>query len=177
MFVRYLLIGLYIGGATVIGFIWWFIIYADGPQVTYGQLSHFHSCGQDTPNGRLYFPDKNFDCSIFEANAPSTVSLSILVTIEMFNTFNALSENQSLLVNPPWANIWVVLAVMLSMALHCMILYVPFFRSIFSTAASNTDEWIAVMIISFPVIILDEVLKLISRQITARSREKKKKTE
>ena len=62
-------------------------------------------------------------------------------------------------------NIWVVLAVMLSMALHCMILYVPFFRSIFSTAASNTDEWIAVLLISFPVIVLDEVLKMISRQI------------
>merc|ERR1719361_2223628 len=177
MFVRYLLIGLYIGVATVLGFVWWFLWYSDGPQVTWGQLSHFHSCGMDTANGKLYFPDSNFDCSIFEDNRPSTVSLSILVTIEMFNTFNALSENQSLFVNPPWANIWVVLAVALSMALHCMILYVPFFRSIFSTADSNFDEWMAVLLISFPVIILDEILKLISRQITESDRDKKKKTE
>ena len=165
MFVRYLLIGLYVGVATVLGFVWWFLWYSEGPQITFGQLSHFHSCGQDTPNALKYFPDKTFDCSMFQDNRPSTVSLSILVTIEMFNTFNALSENQSLLVNPPWANIWVVLAVMLSMGLHCMILYVPFFRSIFSTAASNTDEWIAVLLISFIVIPLDEILKLISRKI------------
>jgi len=176
MFVRYLLIGLYIGGATVLGFVWWFLYYADGPQITYGQLSHFHSCGQDTPNGRMYF-GSDFDCSMFEDNRASTVSLSILVTIEMFNTFNALSENQSLFVNPPWANIWVVLAVALSMALHCLILYVPFMRDIFSTAASNGDEWMAVLLISFPVIIMDEVLKLLSRQIEDRGREAKKKTE
>ena len=39
MFERYLLIWLYIGVATVLG-----------PQVTFGQLGHFHACGQDTPN-------------------------------------------------------------------------------------------------------------------------------
>eukprot|EP00485_Elphidium_margaritaceum_P001438 CAMPEP_0202704156 /NCGR_PEP_ID=MMETSP1385-20130828/16893_1 /ASSEMBLY_ACC=CAM_ASM_000861 /TAXON_ID=933848 /ORGANISM="Elphidium margaritaceum" /LENGTH=1015 /DNA_ID=CAMNT_0049362121 /DNA_START=63 /DNA_END=3113 /DNA_ORIENTATION=- len=180
MFFRYLLIGLYVGVATVLGFVWWFMYYESGPRVSWGQLSHFHSCGQDTANGRLYFgagDDNAFDCSIFADNRASTVSLSILVTIEMFNTFNALSENQSLLVNPPWSNIWVVLAVTLSMLLHCMILYVPFFRHIFSTAASNTDEWVAVILISFPVIVLDEILKFISRQITARSKAQKTKTE
>ncbi|ETO08333.1 calcium-transporting ATPase [Reticulomyxa filosa] len=81
----------------------------------------------------------------------------------MFNTFNALSENQSLLVNPPWANVYVVLAVTLSMLLHVMILYVPFFRTMFSTAPLNGSEWIAVILISFPVVILDEGLKFISR--------------
>merc|ERR1712129_89871 len=130
----------------------------------------------DSANGKFYFSDPSFDCSIFEDNRPSTVSLSILVTIEMFNTFNALSENQSLFVNPPWANIWVVLAVALSMALHCMILYVPFFRSIFSTADSNFDEWCAVLAISFPVIIFDEVLKLISRQMTAAEIKRRKQS-
>merc|ERR1712233_280163 len=64
MFVRYLLIGLYIGVATVLGFVWWFLWYSDGPQVTWGQLSHFYSCGMDTANGKLYFPDSSFDCSI-----------------------------------------------------------------------------------------------------------------
>eukprot|EP01084_Bolivina_argentea_P305939 528560_1 len=177
MFVRYLLIGLYVGVATVLGFVWWFCYYEEGPMISYGQLSHFHACGQDTANGQLYFADQSFDCTIFADNRASTMSLSILVTIEMFNTFNALSENQSLLVNPPWSNIWVVLAVSLSMGLHCMILYVPFFRSIFSTADSNADEWIAVLLISFPVILLDEVLKLISRRLTARSRDTKKKTQ
>jgi len=38
----------------------------------------------------------------------------------------SLSENQSLVVMPPWWNIWLVGAVVLSMSLHFLILEVPF---------------------------------------------------
>lgn len=96
-------------------------------------------------------------------NNASTISLSILVTIEMFNTFNALSENQSLLVIPPWDNLFVVAAVALSMILHIMILEVQFFIDIFYTASLNEAEWWCVIAISIPVILLDEVLKFFTR--------------
>lgn len=36
----------------------------------------------------------------------------------------SLSENQSLLVMPPWVNIWLLLAMGLSLTLHFLILYV-----------------------------------------------------
>lgn len=45
----------------------------------------------------------------------------------MFNACNSLSENESLLVLPLWTNPYLVGSVVLSMALHFMILYVPFF--------------------------------------------------
>jgi magnesium-transporting ATPase (P-type) len=61
-----------------------------------------------------------------EHRIASTVSLSILVTIEMFNAANALSENQSLFVQPLWTNKWLVLAMLLSFSLHFLILYVPY---------------------------------------------------
>jgi len=55
------------------------------------------------------------------------MSLSILVTIEMFNAMNSLSENESLLRLPLWKNMYLVGAIALSMSLHIMILYIPFF--------------------------------------------------
>ena len=61
------------------------------------------------------------------AHRATTMSLSILVVIEMFNAMNSLSENESLLRLPLWANPYLVAAITLSMALHFAILYIPFF--------------------------------------------------
>ena len=96
------------------------------------------------------------------AQRATTISLSILVVIEMFNACNSLSENESLLVLPIWTNPYLVASIALSMGLHFMILYVPFFRSLFQITPLNWVEWKAVLVISAPVILIDEVLKWIS---------------
>jgi Ca2+ transporting ATPase len=54
-------------------------------------------------------------------------------------------------------------AIVLSMALHFMILYVPFFANIFQIVPLNFDEWMAVLAISAPVMFFDELLKFVSR--------------
>jgi Ca2+ transporting ATPase len=38
LFFRYMVVGIYVGGATVFGYAWWFIYYAGGPQISYYQL-------------------------------------------------------------------------------------------------------------------------------------------
>jgi len=100
------------------------------------------------------------------AQRATTVSLSILVVIEMFNACNSLSENESLLVLPIWANPYLVASIALSMGLHFMILYVPFFRTLFQITPLNWQEWQAVLLISAPVIAIDEVLKWVSNRLS-----------
>jgi len=87
-----------------------------------------------------------------------------LVTIEMLNAMNSLSENQSLLMMPPWTNMWLMGAMFLSMSLHMVIMYVDIMSTIFQISPLNLVEWIAVMKISLPVLLLDEALKFAARK-------------
>ncbi|KJR80589.1 Ca2+ transporting ATPase, sarcoplasmic/endoplasmic reticulum [Sporothrix schenckii 1099-18] len=157
LFFRYLVIGTYVGLATVAGYAWWFMYNAEGPQISFWQLSHFHRCSAD-------FSD--IGCAMFaddRAKAASTVSLSILVVIEMFNAINALSSSESLLTLPLWKNMILVYAISLSMALHFALLYIPFLQTLFSILPLNWNEWKAVLVLSAPVVLIDEVLKFLER--------------
>jgi Ca2+ transporting ATPase len=119
LFFRYMVIGAYVGAATVFGYAWWFIFYSEGPQITFYQLSHFHQCSRQF---------SEIGCEMFSNNmskSASTISLSILVVIEMLNAMNALSSSESLLTMPLWRNMKLVAAITLSMALHFALLYIP----------------------------------------------------
>jgi Ca2+ transporting ATPase len=101
------------------------------------------------------------------AHRATTISLSVLVVIEMFNAINSLSENESILTLPLWSNMYLVYAIALSMILHFMILYIPFFTNLFAITPLNYEEWQAVVLISLPVIFIDEILKFVSRTFVA----------
>jgi hypothetical protein len=140
------------------------------------------------------------DCKTFEDQRPSTVAMSVLVVVEMFNALNAISENGSLLSQPPWANLWLLGAIAVSMVLHFAILcvptshitchvhlevdcrchngvttilsllsrftvcrYIPGLQAVFGATALSWREWRAVIVLSAPVVVLDEVLKMVSR--------------
>lgn len=102
----------------------------------------------------------------------------------------SLSENQSLVRMPPWVNVWLLGAIILSLSLHFLILYVeplpvstlwkktycyvhllidhfPATSSvpqlIFQVTPLCWSQWIVVLKISIPVILLDEALKYLSR--------------
>ncbi|OAE30699.1 hypothetical protein AXG93_402s1120 [Marchantia polymorpha subsp. ruderalis] len=80
----------YVGLATVGGFAWWFLFSEEGPKLTWAQLVSFDSCVEG---------QASYSCTIFQDRHPSTISMSVLVVVEMFNALNNLSENQSLLLH------------------------------------------------------------------------------
>uniref|UniRef100_A0AAY4E861 Calcium-transporting ATPase n=1 Tax=Denticeps clupeoides TaxID=299321 RepID=A0AAY4E861_9TELE len=157
LFFRYLAIGGYVGLGTVGAATWWYLFDEEGPQVSFYQLRHFMQCTEENPMFQ------GVDCEVFESRYPTTMALSVLVTIEMFNALNSLSENQSLIRMPPWVNIWLLGAIILSLSLHFLILYVEPLPLIFQVTPLRWSQWIVVLKISFPVILLDEALKYVSR--------------
>lgn len=120
---------------------------------------------------------QNNACSYFTIGKRKAVSLSltVLVVIEMFNAMNAISDESTLLKMPPYRNKWLILAIFSSVSLHCIILYIPFFNNIFGIAPLDLNEWILVIIFSFPVIIIEELIKIFVR--ASNNKHQKVKTE
>merc|ERR1712142_650427 len=104
LFFRYMVIGTYVGAATVGASSYWFLIDPTGPQMSFWQLTNHMQC-YGSPE-----QFKGISCEIFQAPEAMTMAPSVLVTIEMSNALNSVSENQSLLVMPPWINIYLILA-------------------------------------------------------------------
>ena len=94
------------------------------------------------------------------------MSLTVLVVIEMLNALNALSEDGSLLQMPPWKNPWLILAILGAMGIHFIILYVPWLNPVFNVVPLDVHDWKLVMAFSFPVILIDEILKFFGRITT-----------
>ncbi|CAJ1016328.1 Cation transporter/ATPase, N-terminus/E1-E2 ATPase/haloacid dehalogenase-like hydrolase [Leishmania utingensis] len=169
LFFRYMVVGVYVGLATVAGFIWWFL--TNG--FTLADLASFTTCTNRS----------NAKCAVLaNPQTARAIALSILVVVEMLNALNALSENQSLVVIRPSTNKWLVVAICSSIALHLTIMYIPFFARLFGITPLGVDadvvasadlwdvlvptdftDWKTVLVLSTPVIFIDELLKFFSR--------------
>eukprot|EP01089_Gocevia_fonbrunei_P019991 TRINITY_DN725_c0_g1_i1.p1 TRINITY_DN725_c0_g1~~TRINITY_DN725_c0_g1_i1.p1 ORF type:complete len:1045 (+),score=320.11 TRINITY_DN725_c0_g1_i1:39-3173(+) len=167
-FFRFLVTGVYIGIATTLGMVWWFTMYENGPGLQFNQLFLWNKCSDDMETlGGL-------SCDVFDDAHANTMSLSVLVTIEMFCALNSLSERNSI-IHPhqhPFTNLYLLGAMTLSFSLHFVILYIPFLAKIFSVAPLGIEEWIAVLVISAPVILLEEIMKFFLRMKDAKTRVK-----
>ncbi|KAF1784899.1 P-type ATPase, cytoplasmic domain N [Phytophthora cactorum] len=177
VFFRYMVVGIYVGFACVGVFAYWYMYYeasGDGHTlITWDQLTHWTKC-HEWEN----FTVNNFDGMDFSSDpcryftdgkkTASTLSLSVLVAIEMFNALNALSEDGSLITMPPWSNPYLIIAMVVSFVMHFVILYVDVLADTFSVIPLDFKEWLVVLAFSLPVILIDEVLKFVGRRMHAR---------
>ena len=122
--IRYVIVGLYVGAATV-GI---YGVYFTGNEfmgIDFGNDNHRTVSWQQLTSYKLCSPENDIfsgvDCNMllnersFERTKASTLSLTVLVTIEMLNCLNALSEDNSLLVMPPWINPYLLVAMFMSL--------------------------------------------------------------
>jgi Ca2+-transporting ATPase len=93
----------------------------------------------------------------------SASALTTLVVMEMLRAACAVSETESLLSKPPWANRWLLLGVSLPVLLHLAVLYTPTLASVFQLAPLTQQDWRAIAMFSLPLVLLEEGLKLLAR--------------
>ncbi|KAL7121627.1 hypothetical protein ACP275_02G192800 [Erythranthe tilingii] len=192
IFFRYMVIGSYVGIATVGVFIVWYTrasflginLVNDGHTlVELSQLRNWGECSTwsnftatpFTVGGGSRTISFSNPCDYFSVGKVKamTLSLSVLVAIEMFNSLNALSEDNSLVRMPPWRNPWLLVAMSVSFGLHCLILYVPVLANVFGVVPLSLSEWLLVILVSAPVILIDEVLKFVGRRKLFRTKVKR----
>jgi len=182
-FVRYAVVGFYVGCAVVGIFLYWYVFddAVDGHTlVTLQQVMGWGDCKNwkgFEPKPFMGMTFKEDPCTYFTDGKvkASTLSLTVLVVIEMLNAFNALSEDGSLVQMPPWANPYLIVAASISILIHVVILYVPVLTKIFGVCPLDMHDWVLVFAFSLPVILIDEILKFAGRQYYAAMRASKQK--
>eukprot|EP01040_Poterioochromonas_malhamensis_P004158 gene4158-4451_t len=166
LFARYLITGTYVGFATIGALVWWFL----DQGVTFKQLCRWDQClewGDDFAHSLEAPRWPNKPCNIFQAAAlqqPQTLSLTVLVMIELFKALSAVSLEHSILTTPPWKNPWLLLGVSVPLVLHLSIMYIPLFARIFSLHPLSGKEWQVVLAFSLPIFLLEEVIKFFIRR-------------
>ncbi len=91
-----------------------------------------------------------------------TMAFTTLVLFQLFNVFNARSDEQSAFVGL-FRNKWLWSAVGLSLGLHVMLLQVPFLQDAFSTVPLSLIDWLVCAAVASSVLWLRELSKMVTR--------------
>jgi Ca2+-transporting ATPase len=91
-----------------------------------------------------------------------TMAFTTLMLFQVFNAFNARSEVYSAF-RGLFSNRWLWAAVALSVALHILVVYVPFLQSAFGTVSLGGGDWIRSVAVASSVLWIAEAAKFMTR--------------
>ena len=86
-----------------------------------------------------------------------------LVLIQFFKAYNFRSDRHSVL-NRPFANKWLNLAILWELLLLCLIVYLPFLHAPFGTYSLPPADWVIIMLAAFTVSPVLEMAKWMERR-------------
>lgn len=98
-----------------------------------------------------------------------TMAFTTLIMFQLFNVFNARSDDRSAF-DGLFQNGWLWGAVILSLALHTLVIYTPFLQRAFSTVSLNLKDWLFCAGVASSALWLRELSKLITRGIDSGKR-------
>jgi Ca2+-transporting ATPase len=94
-----------------------------------------------------------------------TMALATLVLSQLFHVFDARAEDRSFLEIGLFSNIWAVLAVLSSIAMLVLIIYVPSLRDLFKTDPLSWVDWGIVVLASGFIQMLAAIRDIVLRPI------------
>lgn len=94
-----------------------------------------------------------------------TMTLVAMAMFQWFNAWNCRSERKSLFEIGLFANRWLIAATIFVLSLQFLLVYTPFLRYIFKTVPLSASDWGIIFGLSAPILLIEELRKLISRHI------------
>ena len=95
----------------------------------------------------------------------TTIAFTTLMMFQMFNVLNCRSEDTSLFKLGIFSNLYLIIAIIISVLLQFVVLYTPL-NSWFKTIPIGGMDWVFILLISSSVLIVGEVGKIIKKHIT-----------
>ena len=93
-----------------------------------------------------------------------TMAFTTLMLFQLFNVINARSDERSAF-DHLFTNGWLWAAVIVSVLLQIVVVYVPFLQRAFGTVALSRADWMFCVAIASSVLWLREISKLVTRAV------------
>ncbi len=93
-----------------------------------------------------------------------TVAFTGIIAMEKLNVFNFRALRAPLSALGWWSNRWLMMAVIGMLGMQVAAVYVPFMQRALHTVALEAIDWVAMLAIAGPLILIGEGLKLINRR-------------
>jgi Ca2+ transporting ATPase len=123
-------------------------------------LVYFHYLSYSTRGPRLEYKDIR-NVNPHDQLTGTTLSLIFIICAEMMNSLNNISLHKSLLRVNIWKdNRYLTMSAISSIALLFVISKYDVMRTIFNVGEVRPDEFFFLLILSFPVILIDEAFKI-----------------
>ncbi|HLV08728.1 MAG TPA: cation-transporting P-type ATPase, partial [Halanaerobiales bacterium] len=94
-----------------------------------------------------------------DLNTARTMAFTTLVFSQMVFVFSCRSENNCLWEIPLFSNIYLVIAVLLSVIMQFAVIYIPFLQYFFKTTILSKENWLIIMILSISSTLIIDLIK------------------
>jgi magnesium-transporting ATPase (P-type) len=94
----------------------------------------------------------------------TTMTLAAIVFCQIGMVLNCRTEKQSVFKVGIFTNKRVLLGIVIEILLLSALMYVPFLQEIFNTAPIGLMDWVFLIILPFPIVLIEELRKAFSRR-------------